>query len=189
MTAIEIGDKLFQWRDVTPIPLLLLLLLMSAPSARSATVGTLLLVFGEIIRIYAVSFTGPSTRSRATPIPDVLVAHGPYAIVRNPIYLGNFFLTLGFVCYSGTIFMALIILLAFAFQYYCIVKYEESLLLQKFGDEYLRYQDKVPAWIPSSTLQFEDLPPPESLGEAIKSERRTILAITVVLFLFLLTAH
>ena len=44
-TFIDIGAKLFELRDYTPIPLVVLLLFAAEPSARSATLGTLFAVW------------------------------------------------------------------------------------------------------------------------------------------------
>ena len=49
-TFVEIGEKLFEWRDYTPIPLILLVLFFATPSTASATLGTLIVVLGELIR-------------------------------------------------------------------------------------------------------------------------------------------
>jgi hypothetical protein len=64
--AAEIGEKLFQWRDFTPIPLILLMLFAAEPGARSATVGLLLIVCGELFRVYSVAFIGSVSRTRGT---------------------------------------------------------------------------------------------------------------------------
>ncbi len=52
------------------------------------------LVLGATLRIWAVSHPGRHTRSRTIKAPSLTTA-GPYAFVRNPIYLANFLIGFG----------------------------------------------------------------------------------------------
>jgi protein-S-isoprenylcysteine O-methyltransferase Ste14 len=180
---VDIGEKLFQWRDYTPIPLIILLLFTAEPSVRSATLGTLLAVCGELIRLYSVAFIGSVSRTRNTSTTGGnLISTGPFGVVRNPLYVGNFFITLGVAVFSGQYWMILLTVLAFGFQYFCIVKYEEKLLLARFGREYDDYMHSVPAWVPASLPPLETMEWPTSFSMALRSERRTLTAILVILF-------
>ena len=58
---ISTGQWFFKNRDYTPIPLILLLLLFGDPNVRS-DLGLLLVVLGELIRVYSVSFIGSISR-------------------------------------------------------------------------------------------------------------------------------
>jgi protein-S-isoprenylcysteine O-methyltransferase Ste14 len=185
-SPISLGAKLFQWRDFTPIPLILVLLIVSEPTAFSATLGLCSMIFGELIRIYGVAFIGSVSRTRNTQTTgNDLITGGPFAIVRNPLYVGNLFLASGIAIYSGHLWFVMLTLAAFAFQYYCIVKYEESLLLERFGDVYARYMEKVPAWFPSQIPSIEKLEWPTSFSIALKSERKTFAAIVIMIALML----
>ena len=84
--------------------------------------------------------------------------------------------------------MGLLSLVFFAFQFHCIVKYEESCMLAKFGEEYQRYMERVPAWIPLKVPMVEDFPVPPSIIAAIKMERRSIAVMGIILFLLMLAA-
>lgn len=89
---------------------------------------------------------------RGTPAPwDAprrVVAVGPYRWVRNPIYIGALMIVLG----EAWLFLSLPVLVytvAVALGFHLIVvAYEEPGLRAQFGDEYARYQDRVPRWIP-----------------------------------------
>jgi protein-S-isoprenylcysteine O-methyltransferase Ste14 len=187
LSMIELGEKLYQWRHYTAIPALMILLLFASPSARSATVGTLFILLGAVIRVYTVAFTG--SESKDTVSMDELVTTGPFALVRNPLYIGNMMITLGVIFYAGIVFFGLPLLAFFVFQYYCVTKYEENTLLAKFGDEYQRYMDRVPAWIPLKTPIAEDFPVPPSISSAFIAERKALAAVGIILFLLMLAAH
>lgn len=181
-TFVDIGAKLFELRDYTPIPLVVLLLFAAEPSARTATLGTLIVVAGELLRIYAVAFIGSVSRTRNTSSAGSnLITRGPFSWVRNPLYVGNFGITLGIAVFGGVTWLVLLTVLLFAFQYYCIVKFEEKLLVQKFGQEYEEYMQQVPAWVPSRVPSLESLEWPDTFTPALRSERRTLAAIAVML--------
>ncbi len=188
MSPVEIGEKLFQLRDFTPVPLILLMFIAAKPTVASATLGLLVIAFGELIRMYAVSFIGGVSRTRTTSTNQRLISDGAFGIVRNPLYVGNFLVTTGVAIYSGLVWIVILAAAAFAFQYYYIVKYEESLLLKKFGDEYEAYLKKVPAWIPAKVPVLDELPWPATFVPAIRSEKRTLTAIAVVILLLMLRA-
>lgn len=178
----SLGAKLFELRDYTPIPLILLLLVFAEPSARSATLGMLFVVLGELIRIYSVAFIGSVSRTRNTDSAGAaLITTGPFAYVRNPLYVGNFCITFGIAWYGGIVWLVLLAAALFAFQYHCIVKYEESLLKSKFGQQYEDYLHTVPAWVPARWPGLESIEWPTSFSGALKSERRTLSAIAAML--------
>ncbi len=178
----EIGEKLFELRDYTPIPLIALVLFTAEPTVKSATLGTLLVVLGELIRVYSVAFIGSVSRTRNTSTTGAnLIKSGPFSLVRNPLYVGNFIITTGLAVFSGVAWVVLVTILLFSFQYYCIVKHEEGLLIGRFGPEYEAYMKEVPAWIPSRLPNLNTLEWPDTFSPALKSERRTLLAIGFML--------
>lgn len=188
MTLIEIGERLFQWRDYIAVPILMLLLLAGQPTVRSATIGTLLIILGQIIRIYTIGFLGEEGASRDGQT-EQMITSGPFNIVRNPLYIGNMTIIFGVIFYLASVIFGLIALLYFVFQYHCIAKYEESLLLAKYGDDYQRYMDRIPAWIPLRLPIADDFPPPPSISKAIFAERKSLLTICVLLFLLMLSGR
>lgn len=180
------GQTLFRLRDYTPIPLILLLLLVAEPTVFTATLGTLTLVCGELIRIYSVAFIGSISRTRKGSLGSQLVTSGPFQWVRNPLYLGNFFITTGLAMFSGHWWFLILTIALFAGQYYFIIRYEEKILLEKFGIEYSAYRARVPAWFPRRVPGWEEYQWPDSFTPALQSERRTLMAIGAVLLLMLL---
>lgn len=186
LTPEEIGEKFFKWRDYTPLPLIALMFLVANPSVASATFGLFIIAAGELVRIYAVSFIGGVSRTRTKSTNQSLITDGAFSIVRNPLYVGNFLITTGVAVYAGPLWMVLLAALAFSFQYYYIVRYEESLLASKFGSEYEDYCKRIPRWWPANMPDFEKLPWPETFAPALKSEKRTLLAIVAVIAMMMI---
>jgi protein-S-isoprenylcysteine O-methyltransferase Ste14 len=185
--GVKIGETLFKLRDYTPIPLIILVLLFAKPNIVSTTVGTLIIVAGELFRIYSVSFIGSISRTRKDQTGAKLVTEGPFSWMRNPLYVGNFFICMGFAIFSAHALIIVLTAALFAFQYYYIVLYEENLLTQVFSAEYADYKIRVPAWVPKSLPKIEEITIPTELGKALRSERRTLLAIVALLALILAT--
>ena len=91
----SLGETFFKYRDYTPIPLILIVLFVAKPSVFTATLGTIVLTFGELFRIYSVAFIGSISRTRKESLGNQLITSGPFKWVRNPLYLGNFFIVFG----------------------------------------------------------------------------------------------
>lgn len=180
-TSLELGAQLYEWRNQTPLALAFLVLAFAAPTARSATIGTLLVVCGELLRLYCASFLGEGSLSRS-PVPTAhsLEKHGPYALVRHPLYAGNFIILNGFAAYSGVLWLTVLSLVAFAFQYYWIAQYEDSVLEETFGEDFAAYQRSVPAWIPARPVTLSELEWAPSWTPALETEKRTLLALLLM---------
>ena len=187
-SPVAIGQKFFKYRDYTPLPLILLIFIFAHPSVFSATLGTLAVAFGECIRVYSVSFIGSISRTRKDRTGAHLIQEGPYGLVRNPLYVGNFFISAGLALYSGSLILLLLTMCLFTVQYYYIVKYEESLLAEIYGEEYLTYCQNVPAWIPrrgGAETVPQSFAPHESLVKAFASEKKTLMAIAAVMLILM----
>ena len=107
------------------VPFGVVLLVLAAYLARTS----LSIVFGE---------------QRQTP---AVIRRSVFGIIRHPVYLSEILLYLGFLMLSMSLAAALAWLVAIAFLH-GISRYEERLLLERFGVEYRRYMQDVPMWIP-----------------------------------------
>ncbi|MFA6054853.1 MAG: isoprenylcysteine carboxylmethyltransferase family protein [Thermodesulfovibrionales bacterium] len=76
-----------------------------------------------------------------------LVTEGPYAYVRHPQYSGLFIIMIGMLIQWPTIITALMFPVLI-FVYYRLSKREEGEMVRLFGDEYKRYIQKTPMFIP-----------------------------------------
>jgi hypothetical protein len=80
-----------------------------------------------------------------------LTLFGPYAHLRNPLYVGSFLLGFGVVWAGGQPLFLLPLVAYFAWIYPWHVGREEEELSTTFGDAYERYRGAVPAVIPRVT--------------------------------------
>lgn len=124
------------------------------PSAASVAIGVPIAVAGELIRCWAVGYSGETTRNDVVTAPE-LITSGPYAYVRNPLYIGNFVTAVGFaIAFTGRncpVMKCLLgggSLVAMAAVYAAIVPHEEAFLRETFGDAYERYCERVPRIVP-----------------------------------------
>jgi protein-S-isoprenylcysteine O-methyltransferase Ste14 len=70
-----------------------------------------------------------------------------FSIVRHPIYLSEILLYFGLLMFKVTLTAVLVWGIAILFLHR-ISRYEEKLLLRRFGKEYAEYMQRVPMWLP-----------------------------------------
>lgn len=183
---MDIRQFFFKYRSYTPIPLVLVLLYFSDPFQPAIYFGIGLLAVGELIRIWAVRYAGGRTRTRNVGAPK-LVTSGPFAYVRNPLYLGNMLMYLGIVLIAGGAIMWLLFLLTLLFfiiQYSLIVSLEQETLKKKFGEEYLLYCKNVPALFPRlKAWEGKEAQDPKKFSKVFKPEKSTLINIIIILTL------
>ncbi len=77
-----------------------------------------------------------------------LTIAGPYAFTRNPLYLGSFVVGLGASAAAALPWFAVVFLAFFAWMYLPAMRSEAQSLEEAFGDEYVRYGERVPLLFP-----------------------------------------
>ena len=186
---MEIRNLFFKSRSFTPIPILLMMLYFARPNSPYFFLGIVLIVIGEIIRLRSVSFAGGETRTMNVGASSICKS-GPYSIVRNPLYIGNMMIYVGFAFIAGSVYVVTISSITFVYffiQYSLIISLEEEALEEKFGDEYIAYKNLVPSILPKINNTFRNYDTiPSSLAKTIKTEKRTlqnILLVSLLLFL------
>ena len=177
------GGWLFRQRSWLPVPIALVLLLVRWGMTRHPALpiaGLLLVAAGEGLRWWAVGQIGVISRTRTTRLGP-LITSGPFALCRNPLYVGNLLLWAGFTVWSGLLWMLPITLGVFLLYYRSIIDWEEALLTERFGEAYTRYVDDTPRWWP----RLDRLPAALAASamhpwrEVAFSERGTLAAIGV----------
>jgi len=111
--------------------------------------GVAVTLAGEAIRLWGVHHIGAISRTRTDRLGP-LIDTGPFAFVRNPLYIGNIALWVGFALTARLAWMAPFIALLLGLEYHTIVRWEEQLLLSRLGDAYREYTTRVPRWLPGS---------------------------------------
>ena len=180
----RLGGVLFRNRSWLPVPFLLVALL--APGTATAmnwVLGALLVVGGEWVRMAGVAAAGTTTRRRSRNVQR-LVTYGIFGWVRNPLYVGNFFIWMGFVVISGVLWFLPIAIVIFAIEYTLIVAYEEGVLESIFGQEYLTYKSHTPRWVPRPPSVRES--GPHDWREAWRSELSTFLQYAALVVIFII---
>ena len=172
------GGWLFRRRTALPLPLAAALLAVTGrPALFSRVAGAGLVAVGELIRLWAVRHIGVISRTRSDRLGPI-VSTGPFAFVRNPLYIGNIALWTGFALSAAPPWMAALVGLILGAEYHAIVRWEERLLESRRGAEYRAYAARVPRWIPRAPAATRS---PErtlfSWSETLFSERGTLLAI------------
>jgi protein-S-isoprenylcysteine O-methyltransferase Ste14 len=181
-TTTRIGGWLFRQRTLIPIPITIALLGLrvgeTASSAGLLATGVAVTLAGEMVRLSAVHHIGVISRTRSDRLGP-LVASGPFALVRNPLYVGNIALWAGFAIIARLVWMAPVIIVLLGAEYHLIVRWEERLLESRLGDAYRAYAARVPRWLPTFTTSSEQLESTYSWRETLFSERGTLVAIAV----------
>jgi protein-S-isoprenylcysteine O-methyltransferase Ste14 len=117
-------------------------------SAILFVLGWLLIAAFVALNVWAIrAMRRAGTTVRPDRATDHLVADGPFAFSRNPLYLAGTVLVLGLGLVSGIVwFLPLAILAAFMVQKLAIER-EERHLQARFGESYLEYARRVRRWI------------------------------------------
>ncbi len=111
--------------------------------------GLMLAVIGEIIRCLTIGLVYIVRGGRGGRVYSRdLVTEGIYAHTRNPMYVGNLLLALGFCLMYGSPWMYLVIFPFFLFVYGCIVFEEERFLRGSFGERYEVYLGSTNRFLP-----------------------------------------
>jgi len=146
--SARIGAALFRNRSWLPVLFIALPLLVPARMSLAGWVaGAVAIIAGEWVRLAGVAAAGTVTRRRSRDVQR-LVTYGIFAWGRNPLYVGNFLIWMGFTIISGVLWFLPVAIVIFAIEYSLIVRYEEGVLESIFGAEYLVYKQTTPRWIP-----------------------------------------
>lgn len=129
----------------------LLLVAVCAYFTRPGTVlvliGMALAVVGQVFRIYAAGFIHKNKQLAST---------GPYALVRHPLYTGNFLILIGFALAANNLYVWISVIVFFLIWYPAAIAYEDSKLERIFGDEWRSWSRNIRAIVPGR-FRWQDL--------------------------------
>jgi protein-S-isoprenylcysteine O-methyltransferase Ste14 len=106
-----------------------------------ALAGLVLVLSGLALRSWAAGFLIKNSQ---------LTTSGPYALVRNPLYLGSFSMVAGFCLLIDDAENIWILSAALAVIYVPKVRSEERLLARVFPDQWPQYAARTPRFLPRS---------------------------------------
>jgi protein-S-isoprenylcysteine O-methyltransferase Ste14 len=116
----------------------------------TALLGIALMAAGGTLALACI--TTFVTHGEGTPAPmdppRKFVAAGPYQFVRNPMYIGGFFVLAGFGLYERSPAILLFALPWLLLAHLFVVFYEEPHLRAKSGSPYDAYCSSVRRWLP-----------------------------------------
>ncbi|CAA9890846.1 S-isoprenylcysteine methyltransferase-like protein [Candidatus Methylobacter favarea] len=153
---IQWGNFLFHTRNVLFPAFVAVLLFIAPPVAINNVpgiyfmiIGIVMILLGQGLRILTIGLVyivrgGQKRRIYA----DQLVTEGIFSHSRNPLYVGNILITMGFMFISGNLTGILAGSIGFMAIYRLIILSEEHFLRQKFADAYVAFCARVPRWIP-----------------------------------------
>ncbi|MBI5474779.1 MAG: isoprenylcysteine carboxylmethyltransferase family protein [Ignavibacteriae bacterium] len=189
VTDVNPAMLMFRYRGLTPLPFLAVMIAFAQPTLTSLLLGSLVVLCGEGLRMWGVLAAGGETRTTGEFICRSLVTHGPFAFVRNPLYIGNIMIYMGFGIMSLALhpWLMVVAVIWFCVQYTIIIVNEEKFLRRRFGNQYEEYCTNVHRFIPRLTAFV----PGSNISErkkrnGIGSERRTLQAIGIVTFMVVL---
>ena len=114
-------------------------LYFASPSRTSVVAGIPFIILGEIMRTWASGYIKKNEELSQT---------GPYAITRNPLYVGNFLIGAGFSVMTGRLLLFLLFIVVFIYIYRVTIQNEETFLSARFGETFSRYKERVPVFFP-----------------------------------------
>ena len=105
------------------------------------------IVIGALVIAAAAYFMNASHKDLFDTDVEGLATKGVFSRVRHPMYLGTHLVYLGLAI--ATFSLASIVMWVITFSFYnTLANYEERILEERFGDEYLEYEKNVRKWIP-----------------------------------------
>jgi protein-S-isoprenylcysteine O-methyltransferase Ste14 len=188
---MKLSELFFKYRSYTPIPFIIVMLFYHDSNIWSLIVGLIIACSGEYLRLWGVSWAGSETRTTSDVGGTYLIISGPFAHLRNPLYLGNIMMYTGIGIMSFALFpwLQIVGLIFFSLQYHLIITEEERYLKDTFGKQFEDYTANVPRFFPrlSSYKVPKILQPEFSWKDGMKSEMRTFQAFGfIILTLFFL---
>jgi protein-S-isoprenylcysteine O-methyltransferase Ste14 len=119
----------------------------SRTSLPSLLWGSALILIGEWIRVWSA---GTLVKTKE------LTVSGPYAHTRNPLYIGSFFISVGFVVMSQLYSLLPVVTLFYFWVYHGTVFHEEATLLHHYGNAFKTYTQNVPKLFPRLSAFKDD---------------------------------
>lgn len=140
------------------------------------SVGIMFVFIGITGRVFSSIFIGNLKNKK-------VIDYGMYSITRNPLYFFSFIGFLGVLIFTGVITFVIIGVIFFIFYYYNVITYEGKFLLDKFGEDYKKYQSSVPIFFPN----IKKWSCPNTVEVDYKSVLKTLIeASYFLLFLFII---
>lgn len=112
--------------------------------------GLLLFIIGFSIVLYCIKLFIEIGKGTPVPVdpPKQLVDKRLYRFTRNPIYIGDILIFLGYFLLFGHTLLFFYFLVSIPTLQFFIVYIEEPELKRRLGKKYIEYTKNVPRWFP-----------------------------------------
>lgn len=129
-----------KWRVPLGFAMGVAFVILSQPTLLFLVTGGGIALLGLLLRALAAGYL---EKGRA------LATRGPYRYTRNPLYLGSFFMGVGFALAAGSWPLGLGFLIFFLLVYWPVMRREEDFLRRQFNEAYPRYAASTPLFFPT----------------------------------------
>lgn len=167
-------------RQGLAVVLMLVYALTSRPLPLALAFGAPLVVIGMLVRLYASGFVMKNKE---------LATHGPYALVRHPLYTGNIVSIVGFAIAGATLWGLPLALVFFWFYYPPAIEYEDRKLRRLFGQQWEQWAGATPALAPKLANVGRMRGGSWSFAKSMRQNGEGIIAIYIVVCLWITIAR
>jgi len=101
--------------------------------------GFILVAIGMALRFWAAGYIHKNAE---------VSTGGPYALTRNPLYLGSFMGALGAFILGHEFWPLVFFVCTYVFFYGSLIRSEEKFLSSHYGDDFSKYKANVPVFLP-----------------------------------------
>ena len=130
------------------------LFMVGASSLEQKYACLVLVVLGQMWRCWSAGCIGLYRGENVKA--NRLATRGAYALMRNPLYFGNYVIGLGWSILAGVKGVIIFTVSFWVLYVLVIIPHEESFLRGKFGHDYEDYCSRVGRFLPYS-LRLEDV--------------------------------
>lgn len=158
-------ERLTKPRFLIMYPFGLFIIMFGQCDDRSLRAGIWFIIAGILLRLHANGYAIKT---------DSLTTSGPYAFVRNPLYLGSAWIFWGIIIMLKLGYPGFVLFFIWLGVYWKTIKCEEALLTAKYGKLYLDYKSKVPSFFPAFSPYLNGIKWKFSIERLIQSKEYKI---------------
>ena len=142
------------------------------------SLGLSIFLLGVAVRVWAQQHL----HYRLPEAERGLATTGPYAFMRNPVYIGNMLIFAG-LCVLCELPWAIPLFCVWAFIVYSLsIRFEEHRLRKRFGEAYIAYCERTPRWLPRKPVwPAANAAPVAPLHSALRAEWQCLCLLLIPL--------
>jgi protein-S-isoprenylcysteine O-methyltransferase Ste14 len=150
LAGIRLSSKTnfwIRWRVRVGYPVGIAAFWFAHPQKMWLICGVGIALLGLLLRGYAAGYLRKHQK---------LATSGPYAFTRNPLYFGSIFLAAGFSVASHSWISTALLAIYLAVFYPVVIRREQTELASLYGDAFVQYASRVPAFWPRLSPAMPD---------------------------------